>query len=84
MHGTDNALQRVFQDLASDLDRFRAMDKALDAACQDFEELAQLQAAALTRGDHSLSGTAQVSLEEVTLEIERRLRGLQRGHPRQT
>lgn len=76
---TKGPLDTAFSGQATVLTRYRKLDQALNAACQDFEDLAELKSSALKRGDLGLSGTAQISLDEVRQEIEHRLRALARG-----
>ena len=56
-----------------ELASLRATDRSLDEACQDFEELAELRARAINDNDICTAEQAQTSLEEVKLEIERKL-----------
>ena len=68
-----NLFENAFSIGQAELKSLRETDSAFDEACKDFEELCELKAETLRRGDKGAEGAVQISIEEVKLEIRERL-----------
>ncbi len=71
-----DVIAKTFSLASDELARLRHVHPGLDAACHDFEELTELQACAMKDSDTWAAKQAQQSLEEVRLEIEQKLCGV--------
>ena len=70
----NTVIAKTFSVSAREIERLRSVHRTFDEACRDFEELFAIKTSASKDGDVWASEQAGESLEEVRLEIERKLR----------
>lgn len=74
----DSSIAKTFSLSELDLAQLKQAHPALKGACSDFEDLVELQEAAMRDGDTRAVEHARTSLEEVRLEIEQKLNEIKR------